>query len=67
MLHAVKKDSEVIQEEGRAVVDGRHADDGQGPSEEVSLCLKLCTESWRVRSWYRPFWAGLHALLVSST
>ncbi|CAK0783744.1 hypothetical protein CVIRNUC_006943 [Coccomyxa viridis] len=30
----VKKDSEVIQEEGRAVVDGRPADDGQGPSEE---------------------------------
>ena len=44
MLCAEKKDSEVIQEEGRAVVDGRPADDEQGPSEEVSLWPKVCAE-----------------------
>lgn len=44
VLLAVKKDSEVIQEEGRAV-DGRLADDGQGPSEEVGLWLALCAKS----------------------
>ena len=41
VLCAVKKDSEVTQEEGRAVVDGRPVDDGQGPSEEVGLWPEL--------------------------
>ena len=45
MLCAVKKESEVIQEEGRAVVDGRPTNDGQGPSDEVGLWPELCDGS----------------------